>query len=214
MNVLNHNVLNHNDQLLNGWKEIGAYLNRGVRTVQRWERELQLPVRRPRSKVRSAVVAFRAELDQWMAQAPFQFENVTLTQKNAVPFPVKVLVVEDSVRDLNTCVSVLQSIGVSQLDAISNVPMALLRLEEMASGKVPKPNVIILDLAFPMESGFEVLRYWKSKPALRNISVVVWTGMGDTEQQLSAAFGVHRVVPKWAGAAELAQAVRAVAVAA
>jgi len=26
-------------ELLNSWKEIAAYLNRGVRTVQRWETE-------------------------------------------------------------------------------------------------------------------------------------------------------------------------------
>ncbi len=32
--------------LLNSWKEIAAYMGRGVRTVQRWERDLALPVRR------------------------------------------------------------------------------------------------------------------------------------------------------------------------
>lgn len=31
---------------LNSWKEIATFLGRGVRTVQRWERELQLPVHR------------------------------------------------------------------------------------------------------------------------------------------------------------------------
>lgn len=53
-------------QLLNSWKEIAAYLGRGVRTAQRWERDLSLPVRRPRGKDRSAVIAFTDELDQWM----------------------------------------------------------------------------------------------------------------------------------------------------
>ena len=32
--------------LLNSWKEIAAYMGRGVRTLQRWERDLALPVRR------------------------------------------------------------------------------------------------------------------------------------------------------------------------
>ena len=32
---------------LNGWKEIANYLGKGVRTVQRYERTLALPVRRP-----------------------------------------------------------------------------------------------------------------------------------------------------------------------
>ena len=91
----------------------------------------------------------------------------------------------------------------------SRVPAALLRLEEIAGGKLCKPDVIILDLAFPSESGFEILRYMKSTPALKNISVVVWTAMDYTEQQLSSMFGVRKVVRKWAGASELEEAVRA-----
>ena len=31
---------------LDSWKEIAAYLGRGIRTVQRWEREEGLPVHR------------------------------------------------------------------------------------------------------------------------------------------------------------------------
>lgn len=59
-----------NSDVLNSWKEVAAYLGRGVRTVQRWEQELGLPVRRPRGKTRSAVIAFRRELDQWLQHAP------------------------------------------------------------------------------------------------------------------------------------------------
>ncbi|HYX52219.1 MAG TPA: hypothetical protein VE783_02130 [Candidatus Limnocylindrales bacterium] len=56
--------------VLNSWKEIACYLNRGVRTVQRWEAELGMPVRRPRNKSRSAVIAFRSDLDRWLRQNP------------------------------------------------------------------------------------------------------------------------------------------------
>jgi len=59
-----------NLQVLNSWKEVAVYLGRGVRTVQRWEMELGLPVRRPRGKSRSAVMAFRSELDHWLTRAP------------------------------------------------------------------------------------------------------------------------------------------------
>lgn len=55
-----------NDEMLNSWKEIAVYLGRGVRTVQRWELELGLPVRRPRGKPRSAVIALKSELDSWL----------------------------------------------------------------------------------------------------------------------------------------------------
>ena len=61
--------------VLNSWKEIATYLGRGVRTVQRWEAELQLPVHRPRGKNRSAVVAFRRELDDWLLCTPSHCDN-------------------------------------------------------------------------------------------------------------------------------------------
>ncbi|HZU31247.1 MAG TPA: hypothetical protein VFB79_09040 [Candidatus Angelobacter sp.] len=58
--------MQQHSEILNSWKEIATYLGRGTRTVQRWEIDLQLPVRRPRKKARSAVMAFRSELDQWL----------------------------------------------------------------------------------------------------------------------------------------------------
>ena len=57
-------------EILNSWKEIAKYLDRGVRTAQRWERDLQLPVRRPRGKRRSAVLALRTEIDAWLSSCP------------------------------------------------------------------------------------------------------------------------------------------------
>lgn len=52
--------------LLNGWKEIANYVGRGVRTVQRWEHDLGFPAHRPRRKPRSAVIAFKHEIDLWL----------------------------------------------------------------------------------------------------------------------------------------------------
>lgn len=52
--------------VLNSWKEIASYLGRGVRTVQRYERNSQLPVRRLRGKVHGAVIAFPKDLDMWL----------------------------------------------------------------------------------------------------------------------------------------------------
>lgn len=56
--------------VLNSWKEIADYLGRGVRTAQRWESDLGMPVRRPRAKSRSAVLAMSDELDRWLRSAP------------------------------------------------------------------------------------------------------------------------------------------------
>jgi hypothetical protein len=47
--------------LLNGWKEIAAYLSCGVRTVQRWEQS-DLPV----MKVEQRVMARSEDLDSWI----------------------------------------------------------------------------------------------------------------------------------------------------
>jgi hypothetical protein len=74
-----------NPDVLNSWKEVAAYLGRGVRTVQRWERELSLPVRRPRGKSRSAVIAFKTELDRWLRQTGADDE---LLAEASVPLPV------------------------------------------------------------------------------------------------------------------------------
>ena len=58
---------------LNSWKEIAHYLDRGVRTVQRWEQDLGLPVRRPRGKGRSAVIAVRQDVDAWVKSRPIAY---------------------------------------------------------------------------------------------------------------------------------------------
>ena len=55
-------------RILNGWKEIGAYLQRGTRTAQRWELHFGMPVHRPANKRRTPVVAFSDELRVWLAR--------------------------------------------------------------------------------------------------------------------------------------------------
>src|SRR6187402_3595382 len=53
------------DDRLDSWKEIATYLGRGVRTVQRWEREERLPVHRLSHEKRGNVYARREELAAW-----------------------------------------------------------------------------------------------------------------------------------------------------
>ena len=50
---------------LESWKEIAAYLDRDVRTVQRWERSDELPVRRLQHAKLASVYAYTDELDEW-----------------------------------------------------------------------------------------------------------------------------------------------------
>jgi hypothetical protein len=50
---------------LNGWKEIAAHFGKGVRTVQRWEKELGLPIRRLQAGKGDIVYALEQELEAW-----------------------------------------------------------------------------------------------------------------------------------------------------
>lgn len=66
--------------ILNTWKEIASYLDRGVRTVQRWERELQLPVHRVGKGTHAPVFAIASELNFWI---------ITASRTNVVGKPEK-----------------------------------------------------------------------------------------------------------------------------
>jgi hypothetical protein len=50
---------------LESWKEIAAYLGRGVTTVQRWEQQEGLPIRRLPHAKKGSVFAIKSELDEW-----------------------------------------------------------------------------------------------------------------------------------------------------
>src|SRR5665213_478370 len=70
---------------LDSWKAIAAYLDRDERTVQRWERELGLPVRRvPGGRGRS-VFAFSSEIDAWLEAR--QGQEIDVTEPTSAPAP-------------------------------------------------------------------------------------------------------------------------------
>lgn len=54
---------------IEGWKGIAAHFGRGVRTVQRWEKDLAMPVHRLGTGRGEVVFAFPEELDGWFASA-------------------------------------------------------------------------------------------------------------------------------------------------
>jgi TolB-like protein/Tfp pilus assembly protein PilF len=65
------------DDRLDSWKEIAAHLKRSVSTVQRWEQQEGLPVRRhPHGKLGS-VYASRTEVDAW-----WEATKVVLSRRN------------------------------------------------------------------------------------------------------------------------------------
>src|SRR3954463_9883815 len=62
---------------LDSWKEIAAYLNRDVTTVQRWEKREGMPVQRHLHDRVGSVYASRTDLDEWA-----RGRNVRVAQEN------------------------------------------------------------------------------------------------------------------------------------
>ncbi|MBV8051204.1 MAG: helix-turn-helix domain-containing protein [Acidobacteriaceae bacterium] len=53
-------------EVLESWKEIAVLLKRGVRTVQRWEKEEGLPVHRHRHLRGGTIYALASEIQEWL----------------------------------------------------------------------------------------------------------------------------------------------------
>jgi hypothetical protein len=66
--------------VLLGWKQIARYLGKSVRTVQRWEHELGLPVRKIDTQTKSDVVAFVTEIEVWVRRG-----SLRLNESGAFP---------------------------------------------------------------------------------------------------------------------------------
>jgi tetratricopeptide (TPR) repeat protein len=61
-------------KILDSWKEIAAHLRRDIRTCQRWEREMGLPVHRLDGSPKARVFAYSGQLDRWLAEKSFESE--------------------------------------------------------------------------------------------------------------------------------------------
>jgi len=62
---------------LDSWKEVAAYLNRSVRTVQRWEKREGLPIHRHVHEKASSVSAYKREIDAWQKQRSRVSDEIT-----------------------------------------------------------------------------------------------------------------------------------------
>jgi serine/threonine-protein kinase len=62
---------------LESWKEIATYLNRDMRTVQRWEQTKGLPVRRLPGGDMARVYALKSELDAWWSSRGIHLREAT-----------------------------------------------------------------------------------------------------------------------------------------
>src|SRR3954469_411894 len=149
-------------QVLHSWKEIARHLKAGVRTVQRWERERGLPVRRPHGELRSAVMAVASELDDW--RIAVQGTNASGNSLMQPTLPI-VVVVDDSDIHRYALARTLAKEGFSVLEASSGE--SALRLL-----KCIVPAVIVVDIRMPQMDGFAVCRKIKRNASLSATPVV------------------------------------------
>ncbi len=64
------------DDRLDSWKEIAFYVNREIRTCQRWEKKLHFPVYRiDNESSNSKVFTYKSEIDLWFKNKTKKIEN-------------------------------------------------------------------------------------------------------------------------------------------
>ena|SRR5437660_12917719 len=115
----------------------------------------------------------------------------------------RVLLIENNPKDIQQATAILQKLGFHDVHAITGVPLAVEYLRDITEGRKVPPDVVVLDLDFGKDSGFEVLRFWKSAPELQGVRMIVWTIMGELEKQMAELFGVAGVISKHEGPREL-----------
>jgi CheY-like chemotaxis protein len=120
----------------------------------------------------------------------------------------RLLLVEDQPQDARLAAKAAQSIGFSEVDALSSVQVARSYLEECLKGEREVPDGIVLDLDLGYESGYELLRYWHSTPELSRIPVIVWSILGEDQREMCRLFKVNHFVAKWEGEEAFQEALR------
>jgi CheY-like chemotaxis protein len=118
---------------------------------------------------------------------------------------INVVIIDDSAEDIGTAFRIRKSLGVETPTIYKDVKKAIVFLEDVVGGEKPCPDLLLLDLDFGVDSGFEVLRLYKTHPVLRKCSILVWTVMGKSQLELCKLFGVENVKSKHHGEAALAE---------
>jgi hypothetical protein len=141
-------------KVLSTWKEIAVYLDRGVRTVQRWELSYRLPVRRASEDAHS-VFAFADELDAWLERS----------KSKSTPYVRPTFLVVDVMTP-----NALSDIKLTLEAAKFNVLTAFTSGEMLATAAKYEVDGFVIDSLLlderPAELGRELRRLYPAKPRL------------------------------------------------
>lgn len=94
------------DKLLSSWKEIASCLNRGVRTVQRWE-QYGLPIRRPAGAGTNVVMAMESDLHRWVKQWR-EKQNSNRADHDVERLEVRLSILREHIRGIDVRLADLQ----------------------------------------------------------------------------------------------------------
>jgi CheY-like chemotaxis protein len=120
------------------------------------------------------------------------------------------LVVENEPKDLKNAADSARAAGFTEVEGKTSPYAARIYLEDRLANGPKLPDGILLDLDFGIESGYELLRFWHSNPALRSIPLIVWSILGEEQKQMCSLFKVKQFVGKWEGSEVLQSALKEV----
>ena len=106
--------------------------------------------------------------------------------------PIEMLLVEDNPDDVDLTIEALEDAKIAnRLHVVSDGVAALAFLHRKGGYvRVPRPDLILLDLNLPKKGGREVLAEIKSDPKLRCIPVVVLT-TSSADEDILRAYDLH-----------------------
>jgi serine phosphatase RsbU (regulator of sigma subunit) len=169
-------------------------LRRGVRTVQRWEKDEGLPVYRHHHDTQGSVFALKSEIDAWWTSRPPP-EAVPVTRTPPVDFARRILIVDDAPSQRLLLRSMLRAEGHDNVVAAESAQAAF---EQLGLGRPQGKSavdLVLLDLSMPEMGGLEACRRIKGDERLRDIPVIVVTASTEPSdlQQAFEAGGIDYV---------------------
>lgn len=168
-------LLDQQQRHLSSWKQIAQYFGRGVRTVQRWEAALGLPVRRPHGKSRSTVMAIAGELDEWLSRARLRSDVFDDGNGEGEPNgeddrPFFIILGADQ---SSASPWLKDHRAHLKLKFVSDLPSALLALDDVHHGRLPVPDLIVVDQILFDTNGYQLFSYCQASPRLKNVGILV-----------------------------------------
>ncbi len=120
----------------------------------------------------------------------------------------RVLIVNQNPSQIPRATRVLTSSHVTDIVCIKTVAAALEHLEDVTEGTQSAPDLMIVDLEFPLGSGFDILRAWKNDSDFHPIKIIVWAASEEPHAELCRLFGLKHVLSDFASDHELHAAVK------